>query len=151
MEVTNEVMPSDPERIAGMQEAGPEGPIVMVNLLKFRERAEYADARETRLSGREAYAIYAEAVSGLVREFGGEMLFTGDVTFLSIGQVEDLWDEVALVKYPNRAALWAMAVSEKWREIAVHREAGLVGQLNIETARVTGLGLSDSPTTPSSS
>ena len=151
MEVTNEVMPSDPERIAGMREAGPEGPIVMVNLLKFRERAQYADGRQTRLSGRDAYGIYARAVTDLVRKFGGEMLFMGDVTFLSIGQVEDLWDEVALVKYPNRAALWAMAVSEEWREIAVHREAGLVGQLNIETARVSGFGLSDSPTAPASS
>ena len=150
MNVTNEVMPRDPERVAAMQEPGPEGPVVMLNLLKFRERAQYADGRKTRLSGRDAYAIYAEAVTDLVREFGGEMLFTGDVTFLSIGQVEDLWDEVALVKYPNRAALWAMSLSEKWREIAVHREAGLVGQLNIETARVTGLGLSDSSTTPSS-
>ena len=47
--------------------------------------------------------------------------------------VEDLWDEVALAEYPNRAALVAMSSSEAFREIAVHRSAGLEGQLNIET------------------
>ena len=54
MEVTNEVMPTSAERIAAMAEPGPDGPIFMVNLLKFRDRAEYEDGRETDLSGRAA-------------------------------------------------------------------------------------------------
>jgi hypothetical protein len=37
--------------------------------------------------------------------------------------------------YPNRAALLAMSTSDEWREIAVHRSAGLKGQLNIETVQ----------------
>jgi hypothetical protein len=35
--------------------------------------------------------------------------------------------------YPDRASLVRMSLSEEWREIAVHRSAGLKGQLNIET------------------
>ena len=133
VEVTNEVLPTSQERIAGMMEPGPEGPIYMLNLLKFKEHAEYEDGRETNLSGREAYQIYGTAVSELIREYGGEVTFVADVTFLALGQVDDLWDEVAIAKYPNRTALWEMSISPEWQAIGVHRAAGLAGQLNIET------------------
>lgn len=135
MKVTNELMPTSSERIAAMQKEGPEGPIVMVNLLKFREKAQYADGRDSDLSGRDAYQIYGRGVSELLRKFGGRVLFAGDVTFLALGQVESLWDEVALAEYPNRRALWEMSSSQEWRDLAVHRAAGLEGQLNIETTR----------------
>jgi uncharacterized protein (DUF1330 family) len=133
MNVTNEVFPTDPKRIAAMQEDGPPGPILMVNLLKFRAKAQYADGRASDLSGRDAYMIYGKAVTQLLPKFGGKGVLAADVTFLSLGQVEELWDEVAIAQYPNRAALWAMSTSKEWQEIAVHREAGLAGQLNIET------------------
>ena len=60
-------------------------------------------------------------------------MFAGDVTFLSLGEVEDLWDEIAIVQYNRRSDLLAMSMSEEWRAISVHRAAGLKGQLNIET------------------
>lgn len=133
MLVSNEVYPSDPARIRAMFEAGPNGPIFMVNLLKFKDKAVYADGRPTSLSGRAAYQIYGEAVMKLLPKFQGTPIFAGNVTFLSLGQVEELWDEIAIARYPNRGALAAMSTSEEWRAIAVHREAGLAGQLNIET------------------
>ena len=133
MEVVNEVMPTTRERIEEMAAPGREGPIYMVNLLSFKERAEYEDGRDTDLSGREAYNLYGAAVSRLIAEYGGEIVFVGDVTFLSLGQVDELWDEVAIARYPNRGALLAMSSSPEWSEAAVHRTAGLAGQLNIET------------------
>ena len=133
MDVTNEVMPTSGERIEQMMQPGPEGPISMVNLLKFKEHAEYADGRETTLTGREAYQIYGRGVSDLITKYGGRITFAGDVTFLALGQVEDLWDEVAIAQYPSRVELWEMSTSPEWQEIAVHRAAGLAGQLNIET------------------
>jgi uncharacterized protein (DUF1330 family) len=120
-------------------EPGPQGPIVMVNLLKFKETAQYEDGRETDLSGRAAYMIYGQAVAELLKAHGGRLLFAADVTHLMLGQVEDLWDEVALAEYPDRAALLAMSSSEAFREIAVHRTAGLEGQLNIETTYQSGM------------
>ena len=51
----------------------------------------------------------------------------------TLGQVEELWDEVAIAMYPNRRAMVEMSTSSEWRGISVHREAGLKGQLNIET------------------
>ena len=133
MDVTNEVMPTSPERIDEMMQPGPDGPIYMVNLLKFRERAEYEDGRETDLSGREAYQLYGRAVVGILPDYGGKIVFVGDVTFLALGQVEDLWDEVAIAMYPTRGDLLRMSTSDEWRAAAVHRTAGLAGQLNIET------------------
>ncbi len=133
MKVINEVMPSDPAQVEEMMKPGPDGPIFMLNLLKFRDKAEYADGRETDLTGREAYQIYGAGVASLIREYDGQIFFMADVTFLALGQVEELWDEVAIAAYPDREALLKMSVSSAWREIAVHREAGLAGQLNIET------------------
>ena len=133
MEVINEVMSSDPKRLAEMAEKGPEGPIFMINLLKFKDRAEYADGRETELTGRQAYQIYGAGVAQLITEYDGRILFMADVTFLSLGQVEDLWDEVAIAAYPDRNALLQMSTSKEWRDLAVHRAAGLAGQLNLES------------------
>lgn len=138
MNVENRVYP-DPEQLAALREGtAPDGPIVMVNLLKFRERAEYPDGRDPGLSGREAYHRYGVEVTKLVEAYGGRILFTGDVTALSLGRVEQLWDEIALAEYPSRAAFLAMSSSPEWRAIAIHRQAGLAGQLNVETVPTTG-------------
>jgi len=138
MEFKNEVTPSDPKQIEEMMAEGPEGPIFMVNLLKFKDKAEYADGRETNLTGREAYDIYGKEVSKLLKTFGGEAIFWGDTTALLLGQVDELWDEVAIARYPSRAHLWKMSTSPEWQAISVHRAAGLAGQLNIETVQPKG-------------
>lgn len=77
--------------------------------------------------------IYGRAVADILPKFGGRAVFAADVTFLSLGQVEELWDEVAIAMYPARADMVRMSMSDEWREAAVHRSAGLKGQLNIET------------------
>jgi uncharacterized protein (DUF1330 family) len=143
MDVKNEVIPSDPDHIKALMEPGPDGPIFMVNMLKFKDKAEYADGRETDLTGREAYAIYGKAVAKLLPKFGGKPVFMGDVTFLSLGQVEELWDEIAIASYPARGDMVRMSMSPEWQEISVHRAAGLKGQLNIETVTPPGLAGSE--------
>jgi len=131
--VRNALYPVSVDQKKGMFEPGPAGPIVMVNLLKFRDRAVYEDGRPCDLTGREAYALYGASVGQMITAYGGRILFVGDVTWLAIGEVDRLWDEVALAQYPDRAALTAMSTSAEWRAISVHRAAGLEGQLNIET------------------
>jgi uncharacterized protein (DUF1330 family) len=133
MKVINEITPSDPAQSEEMAQNGPDGPIFMVNLLKFRDKAEYADGRASDLTGRQAYQIYGAGVAKLLADYGARIFFVADVTFLALGQVEELWDEVAIVVYPDRGALFRMTNSKAWQDLAVHREAGLVGQLNIET------------------
>lgn len=133
----NAVFPGE-DQIRDMQANIAAGPIVMVNLLKFRDRAKYADGRATTLSGREAYMIYGREVPRLVRKHGGKIIYVGDVRFMMLGRADPLWDEVALAEYPSRRALFEMSMSPEWLEIAVHRTAGLEGQLNIETTPSMG-------------
>lgn len=140
MKVENAVYP-DKEQMAGFLEPGAEGPLYMVNLLRFKDKAEYEDGRDTDLSGREAYDLYGAAVSQLLPRFGGAAVFKAEVSRLSLGKVEDLWDVVAIAQYSSRQAMLEMMVSPEMQEIGVHRAAGLAGQLNIETVDGAGLWL----------
>jgi uncharacterized protein (DUF1330 family) len=132
MKVENAVYPGPAQAMAffGAQE---DGPFVMVNLLKFKPRAEYADGSDAHLTGAEAYARYGEAVARLVEGLGGRIRYSGRVTGLMLGEVEELWDMVALAEYPSLAAFRGMAASPEYRAIEHHRSAGLAGQLNIRT------------------
>ena len=136
MEYNNALQPT-PEQIEETILSKEEGPIYMVNLLKFKERAEYADGRETSLTGREAYALYGQGVVETLTDVGGSIVFGGEVVGLLVGQVDELWDDVAIAMYPDGAAMAQMLSSPKYQAIHVHREAGLAGQLNI-TTRVRG-------------
>lgn len=106
-------------------------PIVMLNLLKFRLKAQYADGRKSDLTGPQAYGIYADAMRRIVEREGGKFLFGGDIKYLPVGEVENLWDIVGLVEYPSLAAFVKIATSPEVAEIGVHRAAGLEGQLLI--------------------
>ena len=123
----------DPPVAAAFFASPDDGPFVMVNLLKFKERAEYADGSDSHLSGREAYERYGVEVRRLLEGLGGHVVFSGAVTGLLLGEVEDLWDAVALVEYPSLAAFHEMIRSSEMRAIEHHRAAGLAGQLNIRT------------------
>ncbi len=134
MNVENAVYPTQ-ERIAALMATPGDAPIVMLNLLKFRERAKYEDGRATALSGREAYMLYGEAMQKVVTKNGGKFLFMGTVSSLVIGTVDEMWDTVALVEYPSAAAFAKIAASPDVAEIGVHRAAGLEGQLLIRVAQ----------------
>ena len=137
MEVVNKVYP-DEQQIKGFLEPGAEGPICMVNLIKFKAKAEYEDGRKTDLSGRDAYALYAQAVKTLLEGNGGCIGFEGEVRRLMLGEVEELWDVVALAVWPSRQVMFELMQSPEMQEISVHRSAGLAGQLNIETTGLAG-------------
>ena len=140
MDVQNRVLPNE-EQIKGFFEPAPEGPLFMVNLLKFKPQAEYEDGRSSDLTGAAAYGIYADAVMQLLPEFGGFAGFGANVERLMLGEVEELWDEVVIAVYPSRGAMMDMMQSPRMQEIAVHRAAGLAGQLNIETVGARGTWL----------
>ena len=108
-------------------------PIAMLNLLKFRKKALYKDGRPDDISGLEAYQRYATAMTKIVEREGGRILFAGRVAGLVIGQVGELWDLVGIMEYPSRAAFQRIATLPEVQALAVHREAGLEGQLLIMT------------------
>ena len=96
----------------------PDRPVVMVNLLKFKEGA-----------GAQEYAKYGQAMQTILKEVGAEIIFSGQCQMTLIGAAE--WDTVALVRYPNPRALINMSRLPAYREAAVHRTEGLEGQVNL--------------------
>ena len=133
MEVKNAGMPNE-SQMEGFDDQEEDKQIFMVNLLKFKEKAEYPDKRETDLTGKEAYAIYGKEVVGHLEKVGGKPIFGANVERLMLGEVEDLWDQVAVAMYPSRKAMLKMITDPDYIESAQHRVAGLEGQLNIETS-----------------
>ena len=132
MKVENAVTPNE-KQLAGFLEGDIETPIKMVNLLTFKDKAEYADGRQTNLSGKEVYQIYANEVQGHLEKVGGKSIFFGEVQRLMLGEVEELWDWVAIAEYPSRKAMLEMIMNSEYQKSEEHRSAGLSGQLNIET------------------
>ena len=132
MKVKNAVIPNE-EQMAGFLEGDTDTPIKMVNLLKFKDKADYKDGRQTSLSGKEAYQIYTDEVQGHLEKVGGKSIFLGEVERLMLGEVEELWDWVAIAEYPSRKAMLEMVMDSEYQKSEEHRSAGLAGQLNIET------------------
>ncbi len=91
MDVENHVYPPR-SRVEALLADDSADPVVMLNLLKFRKKAVYADGRASDLTGREAYNLYGVAMQKIIEDNGGQMLFGGDIASVVIGEVGDLWD-----------------------------------------------------------
>jgi len=105
-------------------------PVYMLNLLKFKNRATYKDGED--ISGREAYARYAKALSEMVKDQEGfGAIFGGKTNAWLIGEGEGEWDAVGIFTYPSAAIMIETVSSEAYRKIHKHRRAGLAGQLLI--------------------
>jgi uncharacterized protein (DUF1330 family) len=102
------------EQFIELRNAPDEGPVVMLNLLKFKPK-----------DGAKEYGKYGDSVSKMVEERGGKMLWIGRVDQTLIGPVEEDWDAIALVQYPSRKAFIEMATSKEYDKAHEHREGGL--------------------------
>ena len=131
MEVKNAVIPNEAQ-IKGFMEPGHDGPIYMLNLLKFKEKAVYEDGRACDLTGSEAYQRYARAFREIMEPRGVRILYSGEVRGALIGAGDDLWDAVALIEYPSTEVMLTMLRDEEYQQAQQHRAAGLEGQLLIE-------------------
>lgn len=101
--------------------ASPEaGPVVMLNLLKFKPRAEGEEG-----SGAAAYARYGEQVVKMLERQGGKILWMGRGDQVLIGDPAEDWDTVVLVWYPSRKAFIEMVTRPEYEQIHQHREHGL--------------------------
>lgn len=98
-----------------------DGPFWAVNLMKYRDTAEYADGRETTLTGKEADDLYAPF--GPIEAVGGTVALGADVAT----QISDspTYDRVAVVRYPSRSAFFEMQRRDDFQELHVHKEAGM--------------------------
>ncbi len=136
MQIINEQHPTEEEFIKFFSEAE-DGPFIMVNLLKFKEKAQYADSSNTDISGQEAYFRYGACVGEFIAKVGGKPIYSGIVTGLMLGKIEENWDMIALVEYPSLASFKDMLLMPEYQKISIHRDAGLSGQLNIKSKSLT--------------
>ena len=118
------------DQVRALRDRGPEGPIVMVNLLKFRARAAYPDESGAEdCSGAEAYARYQHAFTVTVGAISqARVVYEGPVGQVVIGDpaARDAdWDKLLIVSYPSRQHFLAMMANAQYREALVHRYAGL--------------------------
>lgn len=97
-----------------------EGPVVMLNLLKFKERSSDGDS-----SGGAAYGKYGDAVVEMIEARGGKVVWSGRAEQILIGDPADDWDVVVLVQYPSRRAFVEMVSTPEYEQAHEHREAGL--------------------------
>lgn len=98
-----------------------DGPIYMVNLMKYRAVAAYGDGSQGVASGREADDKYNP--SSVLNKIGADMLFVGDVVSTDFG-VGD-WDRIAVVRYPTRRSFVEMQQRKDFAEKHVHKAAGM--------------------------
>ncbi len=92
-----------------------EGPVVMINLLRFREQTQSGE------SGAEVYARYAQNAFPFVAAVGGKLLWQGKPTHLIVGADSDRWDKVLMVEYPTRAAFAQLVSDPEFQKIGKDR------------------------------
>ena len=114
-----------PEQIQELLKGPADQPVVMLNLLRFKDRASEPDAD---LTGEEAYMRYAADMTRYVTARGGRVIWTGRIDGQVIGTNAEGFHVAALMEYPSRQAFVEIANDPHVHEIAVHRTAGLEGQ-----------------------
>ena len=106
-----------------------EGPVTMLNLMRFRERSLDGNG-----SGWDAYLRYSALAIRQIKAVGGTIIWTGDAEAVALGVPEQhRWDYVALVRYPSRAAFLAMMHSPDYAVANVERENGCADHAIVAT------------------
>jgi uncharacterized protein (DUF1330 family) len=100
-----------------------EGPVHMLNLIRLRERAAYADGREA--TGAEAYAAYGREAAPFMERNGGHIVWRGQPFFPLIGPESETWDVAFIAAYPSKAAFIAMVKDPGYQAIVYHRQAAV--------------------------
>lgn len=111
------------EQIMRLAESNEDGPVVMLNLLKFAKNAGDATGK----TGAASYDTYGEQMRAIMAERGIKLLWRGRADSVVIGDdAADGWDMVLLVQYPSRKAFLEMGASKDYAKVGEHRTAALV-------------------------
>jgi uncharacterized protein (DUF1330 family) len=124
------------ERLAASAEVQ-DGAVIMINLLRFKERADGIDAADG-ISGAEAYARYGASAQEFLDGVGGRVLLAVDADESVIGPQDGEWDMVLAVEYPSRRAFLEMISDRGYLEIHGHRAAALADSRLIACTPVLG-------------
>ena len=116
--------------VSGLEELDQRAPVVMVNLMRFRERSLDGDG-----SGWDAYLRYSALTVPMIKARGGTLLWTGDAKAVALGRQDgNQWDYLALVYYPDVSAFIDMMTSPDYESRCdPHRTNGCAEHVIIAT------------------
>ena len=121
---------------------GIKGDVVMLNLLRFREIADYSATPELTpakpISGREAYQLYMEHTTPFLQRYGSELLFSGDSGNFLIGPMDEVWDLALLVRHESVQKFMAFAADEAYLAGVGHRTAALLDSRLLPLTEING-------------
>jgi uncharacterized protein (DUF1330 family) len=107
----------------------PGGPVVMLNLLRFRPDG-----------GRESYAQYATALrETYLNKYGAQVLYAGQGSTALVADDGQSWDAVLLVRYPSRDAFSKMVADPQYQQFTHFRTEALTEAVLQATVEVEGL------------
>lgn len=95
----------------------------MLNLVRLRARADYADGRDA--SGADAYAAYGRESGPIFAGVGGRIIWRGDPAAVVIGPQDETWDIAFIARYPTAAAFLAMVMNPDYQAVVHHRQAAV--------------------------
>jgi uncharacterized protein (DUF1330 family) len=90
----------------------PGGPVVMLNLLRFKE------------DGRAGYEEYARRIQPFLENIGASVLFV-DLSTVLVAPEDHDWDAILIVRYPSRQAFSSMVADPNYQEITGLRTEAL--------------------------
>ena len=91
----------------------PGGPVVMLNLLRFKE------------DGRQGYEEYARRIQPFLEKVSAEIQFVGDLSTVLVAPDSHRWDAILIVRYPSRQAFSSMVADPGYQEITHLRTEAL--------------------------
>ncbi len=113
-------------------------PIMMLNLVRFHESAQYPDGQS--MSGAEAYRAYGAASAPVFARVGGEIIWRGRPEVVLIGPADEHWDTAFIARYPTAGAFLAMVTDDEYRAAVKHRQAAVLTSRLIRMASAESAG-----------
>jgi uncharacterized protein (DUF1330 family) len=117
------------EQLEGLGDLARLPQLTMINLLRFRERADYSDAPlldpGTALTGRDAFERYMVAALPIAAQFGGHPIVRGSALPFVIGPHDERWDEIYLMQFPDGNAFLRFVGDAHYRAVLGHRTAAV--------------------------
>jgi len=111
-------------------------PIDMLNLVRFRDLANYPGDHELArdgLTGAEAYGLYGRHTAGILKMVGGSIVWRARFETTLIGPDRETWNAMFIAHYPTAHAFLAMISDPDYRRAVVHRQAGVATSRLIRT------------------
>jgi len=111
------------EQFGAMMKLPDDGPIHMLNLVRFRDKAAYEDGREA--TGAEAYKTYGKESGSIFAGVGGKIAYSWSPKLTLVGPDDEAWDIAFIAEYPNAAAFGKMVQDPAYQKIVFHRQAAV--------------------------